>query len=74
MVEVCRIYNREIDDITISVEPWGASYVVPTGHNLQIHCDEKAGLIEISDENGILSVFINDGVFDDFATKVVESL
>lgn len=75
-IEVCRVYNENEQNVSVTVEPWGTRYLVPNNHFLSIQADEPSGSrVDVSmSNNGGLSVYLNDCVFDDLATEIQRSL
>lgn len=70
-MEIARIYNRNDASMTINIEPWGIDYIVPSGFKLSIHAEDGVGLVECIYENdGELSIYLNDCVFDDDNTNI----
>lgn len=65
--------NESMFSVTVNIEPWGRDYTVPTGFCLDVHVEGSVGLIEyINHSDREISIFLNDCIFDDIATSIIE--
>lgn len=75
MPEVCRVYNYHVENLGITIEPWGTDYLINRGKYISIHAEDYQDImIEMEWISECkLVVYLNNCIFDDINTSIIKA-